>query len=562
MLKYKDWSLFAKIVTISVITILVLVIGFLTYVLPMIETHIRNEKIIATRDVVNVAFSMVENYERSSDQGLIDSSEAKKKALNLLNSIRYKDNEYFFVFDANNSYMLMHPFKPNLNGKSIAHIKDSNNVYIFEDLLKASRDYGGGYIEYKWPKPGKKEPSPKISYARLFKKWNWVIASGIYIDDIDESVESIRNAILIFISIATLISLLLTFFITKFITKPIEKSLQFAQLISAGDLTQRLTIKRNDEIGILAEALNKMAENICQMFMEIAQGAVTLSSSSTELAAISEQMNSSAEQTTNKIVNVKTSAVEMNEKIIDITEAAEQSLHSVGSVAQEAEDIAFSIGQISKNTEKANLIAQDAVSEAKGALSTIEKLGSAANDISNVTEAIAEISEQTNLLALNATIEAARAGSAGKGFNVVANEIKDLAKQTSHATSEIDKKITSMQGSTIEVVTKIKHISSIIEGVNDAVATISSAVNEQTESTRGIAENASSMTRGMEKINENLSTTTISTDIIFNDITEVNNASIETADSSKHVKFSAVDLSALSEQLNSMLQKFKYQSLN
>lgn len=147
------------------------------------------------------------------------------------------------------------------------------------------------------------------------------------------------------------------------------------------------------------------------------------------------------------------------------------------------------INEIAQNTEKANTITGEAVSEAKGASDNVDELGSAAQEISKVTETVTEISEQTNLLALNATIEAARAGDAGKGFAVVANEIKELARQTAEATQDIKRRIEGIQDSTSGTVTKIQQISKVINDVNDIVSTIASSVEEQSVTTKEIATN-------------------------------------------------------------------------
>ncbi|WP_155323293.1 methyl-accepting chemotaxis protein [Desulfosarcina ovata] len=174
-----------------------------------------------------------------------------------------------------------------------------------------------------------------------------------------------------------------------------------------------------------------------------------------------------------------------------------------------------------------------------------------------VTEAITEISEQTNLLALNATIEAARAGEAGKGFAVVANEIKDLAKQTSDATLDIKQQIEAIQGSTNGTIEAINQIGTVIDTVNEIVATIATAVEEQSISTKEIAENIAQISQGVGEVNENVAQSSSVAGEITQSIGEVNQSAGEMASSSSQVRLSAEDLSQLAEKLNIMVGRFK-----
>ncbi|MCP3890437.1 MAG: HAMP domain-containing protein [Desulfobulbaceae bacterium] len=356
---------------------------------------------------------------------------------------------------------------------------------------------------------------------------------------------------------AVIIGAWASFFIAKGITGPVAKGVEFARIMSSGDLTRKLDIDQKDEIGTLAAALNSMAVNLRQMFQEITGGVDTISSSSTELSAISQQMASGAEQTSGKSNQVAAAAEEMSVNMSSVAAGSEQAYVNIQMVAAASEEMSATINEIAGNTEKGRSITEDAVTLAQEVSGRVGELGQAASDVGKVTETINEISEQTNLLALNATIEAARAGEAGKGFAVVANEIKELAKQTAVATQDIRLKLEGIQGSTKSTVTEINKIQTVISDINEIVGTIATAIEEQSASTKEISGNVNQAAQGIQDVNENVAQSSTVATTIAEDVVEVSQAANEMTDGSIQVNSSAQELSRLSESLKHLVEQFK-----
>ncbi len=312
-----------------------------------------------------------------------------------------------------------------------------------------------------------------------------------------------------------------------------------------------------DELQELSTNFNSFIHKLQNMFKEVVQGVVTISSATTELSAIAEQMSGSADNVSNQSNTVATAAEEMSVNMDSVAAATEETTTNINIVASAAEEMTSTISDVNNNTDQASKVTAEAVEEAKSATTKVQQLGLAASEISKVTEVITDISGQTNLLALNATIEAARAGDAGKGFAVVANEIKELAKQTADATGQIKSQIEDIQNSTSETVTQIERITLVINNVNDTVSTITGAVREQATATDEIAANVAQAAQGLSEVNENVAQSSAVAGQIAQDITHVSQASTEMSTSSTEVQKSATELSETTEKLKNLVGGFK-----
>src|SRR5690349_16693304 len=119
--------------------------------------------------------------------------------------------------------MLMHPTKPELNGKDLSAMKDPNGKFLFVDFVDAVRKNGAGFVAYEWPKPGFDKPQPKLSYVAGFAPWNWVVGTGVYIDDLDAQTSSSTQRALLAASVVLLIMLAVSMLAARSITRPLQR---------------------------------------------------------------------------------------------------------------------------------------------------------------------------------------------------------------------------------------------------------------------------------------------------------------------------------------------------
>ncbi len=389
---------------------------------------------------------------------------------------------------------------------------------------------------------------------------DWTILVNAPLSRMLAGAYKMRNISILISAISLGLLGLLIFFLSRLvIVRPINKVIDSLIDISQGegDLTKRLEVNTGDELGKLAGVFNSFIEKLQHMIKDVSGGVATLSSSSTELSSISDQMSTGATQTSDKSGSVAAATEEMTTNMVSISAAMEQSSINLNTVASSAEEMNATINEIAQSAENARGISNNAVSKAGASSQTMDKLGEAAQAIGKVVETITDISEQVNLLSLNATIEAARAGDAGKGFAVVANEIKDLAKQTSDASMDIKDKIDHIQESAAISQTEMSEVSTVIGNVNNIVATIATAVKEQSAAAREISENINQASSGSQEVNENVNQSSSVADVIAKDISEVNQSAGDMANRSNQVKLSAGDLSRLAEDLNQMVGQFK-----
>ncbi|MFZ0482517.1 MAG: methyl-accepting chemotaxis protein [Desulfobacterales bacterium] len=347
--------------------------------------------------------------------------------------------------------------------------------------------------------------------------------------------------------------------LTRIVSLPVKRTIEIVKDIAQGegDLTKRLEVKSEDEVGELSNWFNVFMEKLQNIIKEIASNANVLGSSSEKFSELSGKMSEGAGNMSGKLHTASTAAEKMSANMNSVSHNMEQAADNVNMVASAAEEMTSTINEIAQNSEKASNITGKAVIQTQNASNKVDELGNAANEIGRVVEAITEISEQVNLLALNATIEAARAGEAGRGFAVVANEIKDLAKQTAEATLEIKGEVAAIQGATDATISEIDQISKIINDVNEIVTTIATAVEEQSVTSKEIAKNVAQAAQGIQGVNENVATSSTVANEIAEEISGVNQAAGDMSHSSGQVAMSAEELTSMAKELNKMVGTFR-----
>jgi methyl-accepting chemotaxis protein len=529
------------------------------------STMIR-EKTDKTRNLVEVAYKIVEHA-----YGMTDLPEADRKqyALKTIKAMRYNTDDYLWINDSQ-PVMIMHPIKPALDGKDLSEMKDPHGKRLFVEFASVCREKGEGVVGYYWPKPGQEEPVEKLSYVKVFKPWDWIIGTGIYINDVNQSVRiredevkaamaQERSSMMLIMAGLLLLTVFFVTFVGRRISLGIVRTSDMIKEIAEGegDLTRRLAITSKDEIGQMARWFDTFISKLHDIIRNISEYFETVSASANQLLIISKQMDDGVRTMGDKSAAVARAANEMSQNMNTVAAATEQASTNVRIVASTVGTMSQTVSNIGKNSDKARSVTDRAVVEARKTSSKIDSLGKAATEISKVTQVITDISDQTNLLALNATIEAARAGDAGKGFAVVANEIKELARQTAQATQNIKKEIEGVQDQISETVVDISRIADVIGEVDQIVSTITVAVEEQTSAMTEIVENLQQATVGIEEVNSNVAQSSSFSSEIASEVSEVSKIAEDIAQSSIKVNSNAGDLTRLAADLKGMIGEFK-----
>jgi len=469
---------------------------------------------------VETAASLVAAAQARATKGEISDETAKGLALDAIRAFRYDGNNGYFVVTDNNYVTIMHPLRPDLNGKDMSQAKDSNGVFFARDQVDLANREGSGYVAYQFPRTKDGPPVPKLSYAQGFKPWGWTILTGVYMDDIDEAF----RAKVISISLKSLLILALAAgggtLIARSIAIPLARLVGRMGALATGDTSHEISdTGRRDEIGELARAMeifrvqsvaNKQLldeqENLKHAGIEERNRTLRQMADGLEarVKGAVEAMSRVGARLNGASVAMSHTAEETSQQTTAVVAATEQTSANVQTVASAAEKLSASGNEISRQVSLSAEIARTAAEEAGQTNVLVASLAAAAGRIGEVVRLIDDIASQTNLLALNATIEAARAGEAGKGFAVVANEVKTLANQTAKATQEITAQIGSVQAETDKAVAAIRHIGETIHRVDEATSSIAGAVEEQNAAIHEITRSVQEAARGTREVSDHI----------------------------------------------------------
>lgn len=448
-----------------------------------------------------------------------------------------------------------HPKKEQI-GKPLGDDMDKEDQVQLLDAIKNGKSYS---IEKIAKKTGKLS---KLVFKPIYighSKVPWTLASVFPMDTVNEPLQRMRlTALFVFLLVLTAAGFAL-WWLGNGIVQPIQKASLLMQDIAQGDgdLTQRLPVLSQDEIGVLSTNFNTFAEKVRQIVAQVKENSTTLAGASEELTATARHMSGIASNMSQKTSQVVVSVDQSNNGTQHVSDSLQTLSGSVNSVSAAVEEMSISIREVAGRCQEEFRMATEAKQRAEGVTVTMDNLNTAAQEISRVLDLIEDIAEQINLLALNATIEAATAGEAGKGFAVVAGEVKELAKQTASATEQISKHINGIQKNVKESMQDISGITEVIEKVNGISQAIVGAVEEQSTTMSSVAQAVSSVNRDAGTISLNVREISKGIQDVAQHATELGKSSQSTASSASGTEDASKGLSNLSNELQNLVGRFK-----
>jgi methyl-accepting chemotaxis protein len=409
--------------------------------------------------------------------------------------------------------MVMHPFDPDTEGKLLENVQDSKGNYFYREMAKVCKENGQGFVEYWKQKPGANEPAPKLSFVKLFKPWGWVVGMGVYMDEVEASIQAdqksfndeinglMKRAAIIMTIIALLAVGLILLFIRRSIMTPLNLLVSYSVKVAGGDLASEISGNFKGELQHLKDSVQTMvaslsakmdeAEHMSQEAQKESERARTAASQAETAQKQAERAKSegmlAAASTMDEIVaSLSTASESLSSQGAGINKGASDQKRRLAETATAMEEMNATVLEVARNaslaaenadaTQQKAQLGSEVVTKVVRSISQVQEittnlksnmtdLDRQAESIGKILNVINDIADQTNLLALNAAIEAARAGEAGRGFAVVADEVRKLAEKTINATKEVDESIHAIQETTRMNVSATDRV---VEMVNDS----------------------------------------------------------------------------------------------
>ena len=471
-------SLKAKVLSLAVLPVLLFaVVISLTTVFMLKEQakkqvdetrqRLMSESKATLQGYVEVALSTVKPLYDAAASG---DQAARAEVVKLLSNITYGKDGYFFGYDSE-TVRLFKGNSPDGVGKSFKDNRDPNGVYVNRELVRVAKD-GSHYVQYSSTQPGSDVLVPKLGYTEYLPKWDMVIGSSVNIDGIDAQVaaveagvnERMEGMVLSIVGVAAVVLLVIAalgMLVANTILRPLNLMKLNLDDIAAGegDLTRRLAITSQDELGDLAGSFNRFVDKIHGLVRQITEMTGQLTGLVTQVSEQAQRSEQAMERQRHETDQVATAINEMSSAAQEVARSAQGAAVAAQKTDEE--------GQTAKRVVDGSIQQIHAlVSDIRNSGTSLDSLQQDVASIVSVLDVIRSIAEQTNLLALNAAIEAARAGEAGRGFAVVADEVRALASRTQQSTQEIQGMIDRLQQGTRVAVDAMRRSSDAGDGTS------------------------------------------------------------------------------------------------
>ncbi|MBN2055855.1 cache domain-containing protein, partial [bacterium] len=212
----RQWRFFAvRVIAPALLAMILLLLVVFAVIRPSFESNLLDRKREMIRELTNSAWSVIAEYHREAESGALSEEEAQRRAIARIEHMRYGlgGKDYFWITDMR-PVMIMHPYRPDLNGKDLSDFKDQGGRKVFVEFARVVREQGAGNVRYEWQwKDDASRIVPKESYVRGFKPWGWVIGTGIYLEDVRSEIAALTSRLLSVSLGIVLVVFLLLFFI-------------------------------------------------------------------------------------------------------------------------------------------------------------------------------------------------------------------------------------------------------------------------------------------------------------------------------------------------------------
>lgn len=343
--------------------------------------------------------------------------------------------------------------------------------------------------------------------------------------------------------LAVILGLAAAMAISRMIVVPLRHTVQLAQRVADGDLTQAPAVTRRDELGQLQHAMYDMTMSLRTLIGRIGGSVGQIATAAEQLSAVTAQTSA----------GVQKQRVETEQ----VATAMHQMAATVQEVAQNAEQASLAARDADKQARQGDLVVQDAIGqvgslagEVEHSVQAIEELNTESGRIGTVLEVIRAVAEQTNLLALNAAIEAARAGEQGRGFAVVADEVRALARRTHDSTEEIEGLISNLQRVAQKAVEQMQTSRELTQRTVELASEAGAALGRITESVSTIEQMNQQIAAAAEEqsaVAENISES----------VTRVRDIGEQSASGSEQTATASAELARLGLELQGLVARFR-----
>ena len=502
--------------------------------------------------VVSVATPLYNKKNNNDFVGVLALDISLEKLTELVNNVKIGEEGFASLVTA--------------EGKTLIHPSIAFNEELPVEVLKKSVvENKNDVVEYTI------NGDNRFAVFATIPQTNWRLLGTLRYTELENNTSSILKSTIINGGIALLVAIIIGLLFSSMITKPLKILAMDMKKIGSGDFTIRTQVKSKDEVGVVAESLNQMIDQLGGLIGTIQSITEEVSHAADTLAATSEETSASTEEVTRTVEEIAKGASDqageaekgasmtsrLSLKFVELNNNSNE-MHKLSERVVDANEKGMGVVEGLMSKTDSNKLSIDKIEKAIG------DLDAKAQSIGIILNTINEIAEQTNLLALNAAIEAARAGEAGRGFAVVADEIRKLAEQSGKSTNEISKIILDIQNesnNTVQVMSEVKKqtneqttavrdVSMTFENISNSIGTITLKINEINKYVDEMTRDGNEIVSVIENISAVSEETAASSE-------EVTASMDQTSSAVEEVARAAEELNLLADKLSAEILQFK-----